>query len=443
MENSQGVGLGTSSVAKGVRGRAGLGRHLVLQTVGALLLVLATHLLIPFAQPQGSDDSAYLLLARDLKFGGGELYLTQPGTSLHFPPGYPWLLSSFVDRENLGWAPMVQRTYYGLTLAIASIGATTMFGVRVGWLVFGLLALNPALVASSGMLSSEAPHVSLYLAGFLAWFWFIKTRKLGPLILCSLLLALSTYVRAYGLLLVAFLPLLIMFGVRDLPWRRRLGYVVVFLVTWSLVLAPWVTRNYLLFQHFIPMTTFGKTLYSGWFPPGIKQFGMMASDEVTREGEKIVDSFERDEFYKRVTVRKILDDPATALATSARKYFFFLMPFDWEFFGKYNDEGRLRPSLHFVYVFLFPFSFLYIWQNSKNPTFAVGLLSPILYGLLMTGLVYGIPRFRLCIEPFLTVFAATYLVNWVSGFPRVRLILIGGYFLACLSAAHVFAQFVQ
>ena len=72
--------------------------------------------------------------------------------SLHFPLGYRWLFGLLMDRESLDWAPMVKKPYKGLTICIASIWATAMFRVWVGWLVFGHLALNPSLVASSGML---------------------------------------------------------------------------------------------------------------------------------------------------------------------------------------------------------------------------------------------------------------------------------------------------
>ena len=56
--------------------RAALAKQeLVLQLAEALLVILATHLLLPFAQSR-ADDSRYLRLARDLKFEGGELYRT-------------------------------------------------------------------------------------------------------------------------------------------------------------------------------------------------------------------------------------------------------------------------------------------------------------------------------------------------------------------------------
>ena len=418
-------------------------RHIAFQVLGAALIVLVTNWFLPFTQPSGSDDSWYLLLARDIKFEGGRLYQDQSGAFLHSPPGYPWLLNHFIGRHDLGQAPFIQRAYHGLTISICSIWATTMFGVGVGWLVFGLLALNPALVASSGMLSSEAPHAPLYLLGFLAWFQFVKAQRIWPLLLSALCLALSAYVRAYGLLLIAFLPLLILIHLRHAPWQRIFGYVAAYMTCWVLVLAPWALRNYQLFDHFVPMTISGRTVYSAWFPPGPKQLGMMAHDEITAEAGKIADPFERDRFYLHATVEKILSNPGLAVISTVRKYVFYLMPFDWEFFGRYNERGRKRPSLHFVYVFLSPFALLYIWHNRRNEEFWVGYMSPILFGLMMTGLVYGSPRFRLCIEPFLTIYAAAYLLTWIAENPSYRRRLAGGYLVACSGGAYVFALLVQ
>jgi len=407
-------------------------------------VVLATQWFVPFTQPKGSDDSVYLLLARDLKYDGGYLFHNEPYTSLHFPPGYPWLLSLLVQRENLGLAPLVQRLYQGITISVGAIWATTAYGVGVGWLVFALLAINPALVSSSDMLASEAPHTLLYLLGFLAWFWFVKTRSAASLLLSGLCLALSAYLRVYGLPLAVFMPVLIVIGFRNDPWRHTLWYVVAFVTCWMLIIAPWTIRNYQVFDHFIPMTLkTGMGLYSSWFPPGPNQFGMTARDQVVDEAAKIKDPFEQNVFYQKATVKRILADPGLALETTARKYVFYLMPFDWEFFGKYNAAGRLRPSLHFVYVFLLPFVLLYIWQNRGNEEFWVGYMAPILFGLTMTAITYGIPRFRLCIEPFLTVYAAIYLSRWVSGNPVFRGRLVGAYFLTCLGGAYVFELLVK
>jgi len=435
-----------SSRTKVLPERRGLFRtrrgHLALQVVASFLVVLATYWVIPFTQPLRADASVYLSLARDLKYEGGHLFHNEPGTSLHFPPGYPWSLSLFIEREDLGLAALVQRLYLGITVAVGTIWATMVFGIRIGWLVFGLLAVNPALVSSSAMLASEAPHTPLYLLGFLAWFRFVKTRNTAPLLLTSFCLALSVYLRAYGLLLAVFIPVLIVIGFRNTPWRHTLWYVGAFVTCWILLLTPWVVRNYQVFGHVVPMTINGHSLYSSWFPPAPILFGMMARDGVVEEADKIKDPFARDDFYRQSTVRKILADPGQTLETVVLKYIFYLMPFDWEFFGTYDAAGRLRPSLHFVYVFLLPFALLYVWQNRGDKEFWVGPMAPILFGLTMTALTYGIPRFRLCIEPFLTVYAAIYLSTWVSRGQVFRGRLVAGYFLLCLGGAYVFDRLV-
>lgn len=417
-------------------------RQVVWQVVGALIVVLTCARVVPFAGPSGSDDSAYLLLARDIRFEGGTLYRTQPEASLHFPPGYPWMLGFVVERDSLGYAPLLQRTFQGLVIAIGSVWATAVFGAGVGWLVFGLLALNPSLIYSSAMLSSEAPHMVLFLLGFIAWFQFARTGKAGSLVLSAGCLALSTYVRAYSLLLALFLPVFIIIRFWGQPRAVALRYVGMFCLCWVLILGPWTIRNFLSYGRFVPITTTGSSLYSAWFPPGPRQFGMMAHDEVSEQAMKIADVFERDAFYRQATVRKILADPAAALGTTLRKYLFYLMPFDWEFFGRYNVDGRLRPSLHYVYLFTLPFALIYIWRHRLNREFWVGPIAPLLFGLTMTGATYGIPRFRLCVEPFLIVFAAAFLWTWMTGNVRARVPLAGAYFLVCGGVAYAVTRLV-
>lgn len=415
--------------------------HIFLQIVGSALVVLAIHWYIPFAQPS-SDAALYFSLAQDLRFGEGVLYRHDPETSLFYPPGYPWLLSLSVERGELGTAPFVQRLYHGLTISIGSIWATVAFGVGVGWLVFGLLAINPALIGGSSMLASEVPHLPLYVLGFLSWFGFVKTRKVELLLLSGACLAFSAYLRAYGFLLVLFVPALLVVRFWRSPWRLVVWYVAVYLSCWAMVLAPWTIRNYLLWERFVPMTIKGGYgLYSSWTPDG--PMGMLARDEVFEEASKIKDPFERNRFYERAAIRKVLSDPWSSLETLGRKYVFYLMPFDWEFFGRYNAEGKLRPSLHFVYLFLMPFVTLYIWQHRRDGFFWIGLMAPVLYGLMMTGIFVGLPRFRLCIEPFLTVYAAAYLAHWTSGHAHARIVAAGSYFLLCAGGAYVFSLVVH
>lgn len=419
-------------------------RHIALQVSGACLLVLFAYLFLPFTLPvKGDDDEQYVILARDLRFGGGELYHSRPDASLHFPPGYPFLLSRFVGREGLGMAPFMQRVYYGLTVVIAAVWATLSFGTGVGWTVFVLVALNPALLGSSSMLASEGPHTVLYVAGFLTWLWFLRTSRVAVLGLCALSLALAAYMRGYGLLLVAFLPLLLMVTLRAEPWRRILGYMAVYLTVWAIVLAPWAVRNYRVWGHFVLLTTPGTTIYSSWFPPRPLTFGLMANDDVTQQANQITDHFEQDRFYLRATVNRILADPGRALITTMQKYVFFLVPFDWEFFGRINAKGRLRPSLHFVYLFILPFVLSHIWQNRRDQSFWCGPLAPVLYGLAMTALILGIPRFRLCIEPLLTAYAAVSLVRWIRVNPPMRRAVAMGYFLFCLVSAYAFMKLVE
>lgn len=422
---------------------AGAGKHVAWQVIGVLVLVLVAHALLPFTKPdKQGDDAQYVMLARDLAFGGGELYRNRPDAALHFPPGYPFLLSLFVERDSLGWAPLVQRVYYGLTVVLAAGWATLTFGAGVGWAVFGLVAVNPALLGSSSVLASEGPHTVLYVASFVTWMRFLRTRQTAVLALCALSLGLAAFVRGYGLLLLAFLPLILIVALRKEPWQAMLRYVAVYLAVWAIVLAPWAIRNYRVWHHFVLMTTPGTTVYSAWFPPAPLAFGRMANDAVSRQANQITDHFEQDRFYVQAAAKRILEEPLLAVTTTLQKYAFYVMPFDWEFFGRYNAEGRLRPSLHYVYVFMLPFLLLYAWRHRRSEEFWWGPMAPVLYGLLMTGLILGVPRFRLCVEPLLTGYAAAALVGW-AGENRMRWSAAGGYFVVCLVSAYVFMKLVE
>jgi 4-amino-4-deoxy-L-arabinose transferase-like glycosyltransferase len=417
-------------------------RHVALQVLAAIALIILAQATIRFRTPQ-ADAARYVLLARDLRFDHGGLYRTDPDVALHFPPGYPWVLSWVVGRDDLGHVPLLQRSAYAATVLIAAAAATSMLSPWVGWIVFALLAVNPALVASASMVASETPHAALYLAGFLTWRQFVLSRRTRWLVAAAVALALACYVRSYGLALAVVLPVFVLLVHRDaVPLRTSLARAAAVVGIFVLVLAPWTLINLQRFGHPIAPSLSGNTVYGSWFP-GHGVIGTMGDDEVTREADAMVDPFARDAFYRKAMLTKIAADPGRALASIPRKYAYYLMPFDWEFFGRINAEGRLRPSFHFVYVFLVPFVLRAAWQARNSKEFWMGWMAPALFGLFMTGIVLGIPRFRLCAEPSLTIIGAASLSSWASVRLRARVPVIVAWFVATCAGALVFAWFVR
>jgi hypothetical protein len=60
----------------------------------------------------------------------------------------------------------------------------------------------------------------------------------------------------------------------------------------------------------------------------------------------------------------------------------------------------------------------------------------------MTGLPYGTPRFRLCVEPSMTIVGAASLSSWIAARPGVRVPVAIGWFVAACGSALVFAGVV-
>ena len=142
-----------SDVAPGVRGRmrsldVDMWWPLALVVIGAVGLIAG--IMIIDAAPVGvyADDAMYVILARSIATGQGLRVLNLPGApyAIHFPPGYPLILSalwrlapSFPDNV------MLFKAFNAVCLGIVAVGVARFMRERVG---------GPALAAGIGLLTA-------------------------------------------------------------------------------------------------------------------------------------------------------------------------------------------------------------------------------------------------------------------------------------------------
>ena len=119
-----------------------------------------------------------------------------------------------------------------------------------------LYAIHPFIFYQTGLLISESLFTFLLIAYFLFLFLGIKSKDnhLIFLILCGIFLGLASLTRPNGIILILTLPILVIL----FKEFRQKEYIYSFMVISTglvLVVGPWILRNYIIFDQFIPISS--------------------------------------------------------------------------------------------------------------------------------------------------------------------------------------------
>jgi len=209
-----------------------------------------------------ADWAAYDALARSLIHDGGYLELGQPAA--YRPPGYPFFLAFIY--LTLGWHPV----WAELANAVLGVGSCWLtyligrefFSERVARRALLATAFFPTQIYFAGLLASETLFTFLFLLSlwlFARWGVGNRTRTNGVLVAAGFTLGLTALIRPVTLMLPSVLATysLIEWAAGRLLWARAIRTLAWIAVGMSVALSPWIVRNYVVFQVFIPVSTSG------------------------------------------------------------------------------------------------------------------------------------------------------------------------------------------
>lgn len=129
-----------------------------------------------------------------------------------------------------------------------------------------LLAIHPYTVYHDAALYHTFLSTALLLGGLLGLLKGIETKKAKPLLISGMLFGLCVLITST---IVPFLLLAIVLGLFlwKIPLRNRFMLVGIFILGMSFTWGPWIIRNAIAFNKFIPLTTeSGVTLWMGNSP---------------------------------------------------------------------------------------------------------------------------------------------------------------------------------
>jgi hypothetical protein len=218
----------------------------------------------------GGDPLNYHLHGHQISSGAG--YLRAPlyaatgeaVASAWYPPGHPTLLALL---DGLGidsvFGQKAAMAFVGTgTVVLIGLIARRLAGPTVGLVAAAIAAVSPMLMVADGALGTETLYMLLVAAVILQLYVMADQDdprpQRWPAIGASV--ALAAYTRSEGILLFVFLVVPLTFR---WPWRRLVARAGLAAVTMILILTPWLVRNYVTFDEFVPISTNGAGTLGG------------------------------------------------------------------------------------------------------------------------------------------------------------------------------------
>ncbi len=411
-------------------------RMLIVAAVAlGVLLRLAFAFLYWVDKPLTLDEREYLLLANSIDRGEGLSYAgpTSPPGERHFerPPVFAFVVAGILrlTRDPLASTPrddagvprgfprsstevpaaikVVQILVGGFVIVLIAALTTKIAGRTGGAVAAMLAAIYPPLVWSSGYVFAEP----LFSALALGVVWLLHRggdqRGFGTLV-AGALAGVAVLTKES---MIFFLPLAVLW----LLVRRRLPAAIALLLGASLVLAPWIVRNYGVYGRFVLTAPHGGVTFWTGNNPWARGEGDLAANpamgraRVAFEQARAGASVEQiDNDYYREAFRFIAQHPAAWGGLLVKKVFYTFVPI--------GPSYRLHSRLYYLatlcsYGVLLPFAvvgFIRVLRGRRADRLAA-LWLLALSAVLVCVVFFPQERFRLpVIDPVVLVCAAAW-----------------------------------
>jgi len=329
----------------------------------------------------------------------------------YITPLYPIFLSIVysIFGYSLLAAKLVQALIGSVTCLIIYLIAKEVVGRSAALLSFLFMATHHFFISYGRLLLSENLFIFLVALSVLYMVRFCKNPTHLNACFFGLFCSLATLTRsAYFLFLPLCIPFLL-FVIRRMGLNKRsiAKLFVSICLCFILPISVWTVRNFRVFGKVIPLgTEAGIVLYAAYNPPEGKLLDMSVHNDITLEASKKPE-VEYCAFLLKHAILAIKNEPSKLYKYIPLKLMYFFSVFDWIAFdgdGVYNFSTAFILPLSLMGIFLgFRRRFSYMY-------FAV--LSPVIYFLLITVGIMGVPRTRLPVEPYLIIFAAFFVVEF-------------------------------
>ncbi|MBN2010355.1 glycosyltransferase family 39 protein [candidate division KSB1 bacterium] len=386
---------------------------------------LALIILLPnIGDPHIMDAKAYDDIATSLVAGKGFSLYNDP--TVFVAPLYPFFLSVIYGLFNHSYlvAKICNVLLAGVTIFLIFLIGREVMNEWVGLIAAGIVAIHPELIGITAFLYTEILN-TLLLALFV---WtLIKAIKApdrkSSLIffgVSGLLLGISTLTKGTTMLFPFFMiGLLLIDKELRAKWLVMIPFVALFLIS----LVPWTVRNYHHFKMIIPVATGGgEALWTGNYFPFNGEYRYEQTRDTIHELTKDRPWIERDSILMTEAKKNIKANPGAFVRLCFVKVYRF-----WIKVYENIPEGLERHGSFFIQASLFIMQFILlvlaiigISQTLLKNLGARIIVYLLLYYTAMHALTFAVPRYRLSVVPFLFVFSAIALFNFIDKILKKR-----------------------
>ena len=333
-----------------------------------------------------SDALGYDTLALEYKNKNTLFHITSESNANRVPI-YPLFLATIYSLigHNISGVKIFQAVLGALTCIFLFYIILDILGEKIALIGFLLAAFYVGFLKLTTYVLSE--NLCIFLLVTLAY-WQLQLLKRPRIvygILCGILIGLLTLTKALFIFYIMFFIAFFVIIKRDILRTGGAKTLIIATCSFLFVLAPWVFRNYLIYQDFVISTRGGTTFYSSYILPKSK-FGTYTFDDTFMYAEQL-GTLQRDSFLYKKTFEYIKEHPKEVLKIEIMKASFFWIPFDWEVLG----EGK-EAVYNYFYVFFMPFAIGGMLFCPKNHALKMVIL-PIIYIFLITLVFQPVPRF--------------------------------------------------
>jgi 4-amino-4-deoxy-L-arabinose transferase-like glycosyltransferase len=395
-----------------------------IMAIGLAVRILYT-LTVSADLPTVGDAETYHLLANQIADGDGYVRprVDASVATAEFPPLFPVTVAvvSAIGGDSVEIQKLFTSVVGTLTIALVGLLGRRVAGDATGLVAAALAAIYPMLFQVDGALMAESLYAPLVTGTILATYHAIDRSVPARWALAGALAGLAALTRAEALLLIPLLFVPEAFRHAGTTWPERLRAAGLAVAALVLVISPWLVRNAVVFERFIPISNNSGTLlagsncdlsYRGEYR-GLWRFECVRAVDI--EGLDEPAAFDRLRDTGLDYARAHLDEvPRVALMRLGRTFGVYdpYGQINWETF-----EGRSRTWQtvgHRVFLVLVPFGAagaVVLWRR-QVPVWP--LLAPFALVAITTVVSYGNQRFRIAAEPGLLVLAAVALTAGAS-----------------------------